>query len=104
MKENDRVKHVEFLNANAEPVFFSYRGKPEIDSIIKDIQKNPAEYDFFAEDGVRHELWVSSDCKTNDQIRRVFLEVPCLYVADGHHRTAAAARVGNNRKEKTLNT
>ena len=100
VKENDRVKHVEFLNANAEPVFFSYRGKPEIDSIIKDIQKNPAEYDFFAEDGVRHELWVSSDCKTNDQIRRVFLEVPCLYVADGHHRTAAAARVGNNRKEK----
>ena len=100
VKENDRVKHVEFLNANAEPVFFSYRGKPEIDSIIKDIQKKPAEYDFFAEDGVRHELWVSSDCKTNDQIRRVFLEVPCLYVADGHHRTAAAARVGNNRKEK----
>ena len=99
-KENDRVKHVESLNANAEPVFFSYRGKPEIDLIIEDLQKKPAEYDFVAEDGVRHELWVSSDCKTNDQITSIFREVPCLYVADGHHRTAAAARVGNNKKEK----
>jgi len=99
-KENDRVKHVESLNANAEPVFFSYRGKPEIDSIIDDLQNKPAEYDFVAEDGVRHELWVSSDSKTNDKITSIFRDVPCLYVADGHHRTAAAARVGNNKKEK----
>jgi len=64
------------------------------------LQNKPAEYDFVAEDGVRHELWVSSDSKTNDKITSIFRDVPCLYVADGHHRTAAAARVGNNKKEK----
>lgn len=102
-KENDRVQHVEVLDANAEPVFFSYRAKPDLDLLIERLVEGEAEYDFFADDGVRHELWSCSDNIVNDQISKIFLEVPCLYVADGHHRTAAAARVGKKRKETNKN-
>ena len=102
-KENDRVEHVEVMDANAEPVFFSYRAKPELDLLINQLIETKSEYDFIAEDGVRHELWCCSDRGVNDQISRIFLEVPCLYVADGHHRTAAAARVGRKRKDANQN-
>jgi len=98
-KENDRVKHVEVLGANAEPVFFSYRGKTEIDSIVEQIQKTSPVYDFLADDGIRHELWISESSLINNQVSQLFKSVPALYVADGHHRTAAAARVGQKRKE-----
>ncbi|MDG1173863.1 MAG: DUF1015 family protein [Opitutales bacterium] len=102
-KENDRVRHVEVLDANSEPVFFSYRGKPELNAVIQNLQSNTPVYDFVAEDGVRHELWICSDDQIIEQIGRIFSEVPCLYVADGHHRTAAAARVGTRRSEANLN-
>lgn len=99
-KENDRVKHVETLEANAEPVFFSYRGQQEIDSIVEQITQGETTYDFIAEDGIRHELWTCTDIQTNVEISSAFCSVDALYVADGHHRTAAAARVGQNLKEK----
>lgn len=99
-KENDRVKHVETLEANAEPVFFSYRGQQEIDSIVEQITRGETTYDFIAEDGIRHELWTCTDIQTNVEISSAFCNVDALYVADGHHRTAAAARVGQNLKEK----
>ena len=99
-KENDRVKHVETLEANAEPVFFSYRGQQQIDSIVERITQGERTYDFIAEDGIRHELWTCSDTQTNVDISSAFQSVDALYVADGHHRTAAAARVGQNLKEK----
>ena len=99
-KENDRVKHVETLEANAEPVFFSYRGQQQIDSIVEQITEGEVTYDFIAEDGIRHELWTCSDFQTNEDISSAFQSVDALYVADGHHRTAAAARVGQNLKEK----
>ena len=99
-KENDRVKHVETLEANAEPVFFSYRGKQEIDSIVEQITQGETTYDFIAVDGIRHELWTCTDVQTNVEISSAFCSVDALYVADGHHRTAAAARVGQNLKEK----
>ena len=99
-KENDRVKHVETLEANAEPVFFSYRGQQQIDSIVEQITEGEVTYDFIAEDGIRHELWTCSDIQTNVDISSAFQSVDALYVADGHHRTAAAARVGQNLKEK----
>jgi uncharacterized protein (DUF1015 family) len=102
-KENDRVKHVEVLEANAEPVFFSYRGKRDIDSIVEQIQESSPVYDFLADDGIRHELWVCDSHITNDQLSKLFDKVPALYVADGHHRTAAAARVGQKRKENNPN-
>ena len=98
-KENDRVRHVETQNANAEPVFFSYRGKPGIDSLVNEVTRSPIEYDFVAEDGIRHELWVVRDRRLIENFESCFAEVPALYVADGHHRTAAAARVGQMRKE-----
>ena len=99
-KENDRVKHVETLEANAEPVFFSYRGQKEIDQIVnKVIDSIPPIYDFEADDGIRHELWVSDDASQNEQLSAHFQKLDALYVADGHHRTAAAARVGQRLKE-----
>ena len=98
-KENDRVRHVDTQNANAEPVFFSYRGKPGIDSLVNEVTRSPIEYDFVAEDGIRHELWVVRDRRLIENFESGFAEVPALYVADGHHRTAAAARVGQMRKE-----
>ena len=98
-KENDRVRHVETQNANAEPVFFSYRGKPGIDALVNEVTRSPTEYDFVAEDGIRHELWVVRDRRLIENFESGFAEVPALYVADGHHRTAAAARVGQMRKE-----
>ncbi len=98
-KENDRVRHVECLNANAEPVFFSYRGIPEINEFVGTVLEGEAVYDFVADDGVRHELWTISDPAQIAFLENAFLAVPDLYVADGHHRTAAAARVGQKRKD-----
>jgi uncharacterized protein (DUF1015 family) len=99
-KENDRVRHVETLEANAEPVFFSYRGQKEIDQIVnRVIDSIPPIYDFEADDGIRHELWVSDDASQNEQLSAHFQKLDALYVADGHHRTAAAARVGQRLKE-----
>lgn len=98
-KENDRVRHVECLNANAEPVFFSYRGKEDINNFVASVLAGASPvYDFFAEDGVRHELWTISQPQEVALVESAFLNVPDLYVADGHHRTAAAARVGQKRK------
>lgn len=98
-KENDRVKHVETLQANAEPVFFSYRGQKEIDQIVDRIMVCDSVYDFIADDGIRHELWVCDDLEIIEQISAHFKSLDSLYVADGHHRTAAAARVGKKLKE-----
>jgi uncharacterized protein (DUF1015 family) len=98
-KENDRVRHVECLNANAEPVFFSYRGIPEINDFVGTVLDGSPVYDFVADDGIRHELWTISDHKQIEFLENAFLSVPDLYVADGHHRTAAAARVGQKRKD-----
>ncbi|MBO7439154.1 MAG: DUF1015 domain-containing protein, partial [Bacteroidales bacterium] len=101
-KEDDRMVHVNTLDANAEPVFLSYRAVPEIDKIVADIVKNQEpEYDFTSSDGFGHKFWVINDAETNKRIEKLFAEkVPALYVADGHHRTAAAARVGLERKAK----
>ncbi len=101
-KEDDRMVHVNTLNANAEPVFLSYRAVPEIDAIVSQITSSQKpEYDFTSADGFGHKFWVIDDAETNARIEKLFAEkVPALYVADGHHRTAAAARVGIERKAK----
>lgn len=98
-KEEDRMKHVRITNANMEPVFFTYPARQDIDEIVSGIvRNNPPEYDFIAEDGFGHHFWVIDDEKTIRTIIDVFAEIPYLYVADGHHRTQAAARVGNEKK------
>ena len=102
-KENDRVRHVETQNANAEPVFFSYRGLNSINQVITNATQSDPVYDFTADDGIRHELWVINDESSISRIENDFKSVPDLYVADGHHRTAAAARVGQQKKENNPN-
>jgi uncharacterized protein (DUF1015 family) len=95
-KEEDRMKHVRITNANMEPVFFAYPAVKEIDAIIDEwINEHRHAYDFTASDGIAHTFWVINDPDTIAQITRLFKKrVPYTYVADGHHRTAAAALVG----------
>ncbi|MFI3259487.1 MAG: DUF1015 domain-containing protein [Rikenellaceae bacterium] len=94
-KEEDRMIHVRNQKANIEPVFFAYPDNAEIDTIVEAVvAANDADYDFVAEDGFGHHFWVVRDAATNARITEIFKDVPALYVADGHHRTAAAARVG----------
>lgn len=98
-KEQDRMIHVRNQNANIEPVFFAYPAVAEIDQIVKDIvTKQAPEYDFVAEDGFGHTFWVINCPDTNKRITELFAQIPALYVADGHHRTAAAALVGQEKK------
>lgn len=100
-KEEDRMIHVRNQQANIEPVFFAYPDNAEIDAIVAGVVSSSApEYDFTAADGFGHRLWVIRDRKTNDRITEIFKGIPALYVADGHHRTAAAARVGAECKAK----
>ena len=100
-KEEDRMIHVRNQQANIEPVFFAYPDNAEIDAIVDEVVRNEApEYDFTASDGFGHKLWVIRDRKKIDRITELFKGIPALYVADGHHRTAAAARVGAECKAK----
>ncbi|MCU0460873.1 MAG: DUF1015 family protein [Bacteroidales bacterium] len=100
-KEQDRMVHVRTNNANIEPVFFTYPAVKELDSIVKKIvKKEKPEYDFTAEDRFGHHFWLIRDPETTARIEKIFAEkVPYMYVADGHHRTAAAALVGKEKSE-----
>jgi uncharacterized protein (DUF1015 family) len=99
-KEEDRMKHVRITDANMEPVFFSYPAVEEIDDIVaKYVQDHSPDYDFTADDGVGHHFWVLRDKEKIDRIIERFDELPATYVADGHHRTAAAALVGNEKRK-----
>jgi uncharacterized protein (DUF1015 family) len=98
-KEEDRMKHVRITNANMEPVFFSYPAVHEIDLIVSDwVEKNRPVYDFTAGDGIGHHFWVIDSISTINTIVQLFKDIPYTYVADGHHRTAAAALVGNEKR------
>ena len=97
-KEEDRMIHVRNQNANIEPVFLSYPARAEIDAIVREVvENNEPEYDFTAADGFGHRFWVIDDESTQQRITEIFDTIPALYVADGHHRTAAAARVGQEK-------
>ena len=103
-KEEDRMIHVNNQSANIEPVFFAYPANEEIDAIVKAIVENEEpEYDFVAADGFGHHMWPVKDKAVNDRITEIFASIPALYVADGHHRTAAAARVGQERMKANPN-
>ncbi len=103
-KEDDRMRHVLVNNANIEPVFFTYRAVPEIDRLVEDwVEKHEPEYDFTAVDEVRHRFWVISDDELAGRLVKLFEAVPHTYVADGHHRTAAAARVGQEKRKNNPN-
>ncbi len=97
-KEEDRMKHVRITNANIEPVFFAYPDNSVLDSLLKKYAATEPEYDFIAPvDGFRHQLWVVADDADIRTITDEFAKMPSLYIADGHHRSAAAALVGAER-------
>ena len=96
-KEEDRMKHVRINNANVEPVFFAFPDNAELEAIIKNVTSNKPEYDFVANDGFGHHFWVINDDETIKRITELFDQIPSLYIADGHHRSAAAALVGHEK-------
>ncbi|MEZ4775535.1 MAG: DUF1015 family protein [Bacteroidia bacterium] len=103
-KEEDRKNHVRVSGMNAEPVFFAYPAVKEIDAIVAEIEKETPDYDFIAEDGIGHTLWVVKEEAVVRRLVQLFSEkVPFTYVADGHHRTAAAALVGDERRKANPN-
>jgi uncharacterized protein (DUF1015 family) len=98
-KEEDRMIHVRINNANIEPVFFTYRAHAELDGLMaKWVSNHNPEYDYVADDGIGHQLWPVDDDTTITKITQLFETIPATYVADGHHRTAAAALVGAEKK------
>ena len=98
-KEDDRMVHVRIQNANIEPVFFSYKDNAELNAIVAAAAAKPSEFRFTDENGFGHELWVIDDDAVIARITELFTsEVDAFYVADGHHRTAAAARVGAEKR------
>lgn len=98
-KEDDRVRHVDTLSAHDEPVFLTYRAVPGIDRAVEEAKRARPEYDLVTPDGVAHQLWVVPP-EAGARIEALFRAVPALYVADGHHRSAAASRVHAVRKGK----
>jgi uncharacterized protein (DUF1015 family) len=97
-KEEDRVKHIDTLDANDEPVFYIFRNQPQVEEILASVINERPEYDFKTTDGVSHSLWVLADSALIQHLTELFAGIPRLYVADGHHRSAAAARVRDLRK------
>lgn len=97
-KEEDRMKHVRINNANIEPVFLAYPNNKEIDAIVSKTIMQKATYDFVAPDGFGHHFWVINNTNDIHRITKLFANIPSLYIADGHHRSAAAALVGNEKK------
>lgn len=97
-KEQDRIRHVDICNANTGPIFLAYRTVDEISATIENVKKNAPVYDFTAEDGIKHRAWVIDNDETANKLIELFKAVPNLYIADGHHRNASAAKVGLKRR------
>lgn len=103
-KEADRIRHVDTCDAHASPVFFTYRHRDDIDATVAKVMENTAPvYDFVSDDGIGHTLWLMDAPADIAIIEGAFAQLPYLYVADGHHRTASAAKVGLLRRERNPN-
>lgn len=98
-KEQDRINHVDYCDANTGPIFLTYRHREDIDKVVEDITSAPAEYDFVSEDGVRHQVWLSDETSVRELVA-LFKAVDSLYIADGHHRSASAVKVGLKRRNE----
>jgi uncharacterized protein (DUF1015 family) len=99
VKEDDRTRHVDALDANTGPVFLTYKASPEIDAFVEAATAGEPTYDFTSPDGIRHTLWVVDDDARVAVLTEAFAKVPELYVADGHHRSAAATRIRALRRD-----
>ena len=102
-KEQDRIRHVDICNANTGPIFLAYRTVDEISEIVDNVKKNAPVYDFTAEDGIIHRAWIIDDEETINRLVKLFKDVTNLYIADGHHRNASAAKVGLKRRNENPN-
>ena len=98
-KEDDRIRHVDKVNAQTGPVFISYMARPGISAVVEKVVAGKPEYDFTAEDGVIHTAWVAADGEQIETLQKEFAQVQALYIADGHHRAAAGATVARNRRK-----
>lgn len=99
-KEIDRIRHVDSTNAHTGPIFLAYRSKSKINEIVDDVKKEATLYDFTSEDGIIHRVWCMNREDIITRLKELFEEVPCTYIADGHHRCASAVKVGLMRREK----
>ena len=102
-KEEDRMKHVRVNNANIEPVFFAFPDNEALEQVIRDVTAAKPEYDSTSAEGFGHTFWVIDDEKTIETVTREFEKIPYLYIADGHHRSAAAALVGDEKAKQNPN-
>ncbi len=102
-KEEDRMKHVRVNNANIEPVFFAFPDNPALEKVINDVTAGEPEYNFTSAEGFGHTFWVIDDPKTIETVTEEFEKIPHLYIADGHHRSAAAALVGHEKATQNPN-
>lgn len=102
-KEEDRVNHVDYCNANTGPIFLTYRKNNDISGIIDKYTKKDPEYDFYSEDGVRQSVWIINEYKDIERLEKLFKNIDSMYIADGHHRCASAAKVGEIRRKETPN-
>jgi uncharacterized protein (DUF1015 family) len=98
-KEVDRINHVDVTSAQTGPIFLAYRQKQENSDLVEKVKKEAPLYDFVAEDGVKHTVWIVDDCY-NETLIKAFENVEATYIADGHHRTASAVKVGLKRREE----
>ena len=98
-KEEDRKNHIRYSNLNYEPVFFAYPNLAAVDALVNDVVRSAPEYDFVSDDGIGHTFWVINDEATIQKLTDLFSKIKFTYVADGHHRTAAAALVGKEKRE-----
>ncbi len=102
-KEADRIKHVDTLNANTGPVFLTYPAREDLDALMNELMKATPDYDFTADDNVRHTFWKIEDADVINKITDIFTRIPNLYVADGHHRSASGTKVGQQRRAANPN-
>ncbi|MBN2568215.1 MAG: DUF1015 domain-containing protein [Deltaproteobacteria bacterium] len=99
-KETDRTRHMDIINAQPGPILMTYRAEKAIDDVVKRVVKGEPEYDFVSDDGISHAVWVISDRSEIKIIEDAFLKIESIYIADGHHRTASAARVAEKRRKE----
>lgn len=97
-KEDDRINHVNKVDAQTGPVFLTYQSRPQLNALIEQVTKNDPEYDFTAEDGVIHTAWLVADARQIEEIKKEFSAIDALYIADGHHRAKAASSVARIRR------
>ncbi len=97
-KEQDRINHVDYCNANTGPIFLTYRKNNKVSDIINSYTEKEAEYDFYSEDGVRQSVWIINEDKDIELLEKLFKNIDSMYIADGHHRCASAAKVGEMRR------